>query len=95
VELSAYRIVQEALTNTIKHAHATRAAVLVRYADGGVEVEVVDDGRAHPAAPGGVNGGKGLLGMRERVNVHGGTLVVGPLPTGGYRVHAMLRGAGP
>jgi len=97
VELSAYRIVQEALTNTIKHAHATHADVLVRYAEGGVELDVVDDGRARPGAPGGVsglNGGKGLLGMRERASVHAGTLEAGPVPTGGFRVHAVLRGAG-
>jgi signal transduction histidine kinase len=96
VELSAYRIVQEALTNTIKHAGATRADVHVRYAGGGIELDVTDDGHAKAAVAGDrINGGKGLLGMRERASVHGGTLVAGPLPTGGFRVHAVLRGAAP
>ena len=92
LELSAYRIVQEALTNTIKHAHATRAEVILRYRDGAVELEVRDDGSA-PTTPS-RNGGKGLVGMRERVSVHGGTLEAGPLPGGGYRVLAVLRGNG-
>ena len=93
VELSAYRIVQEALTNTIKHAGATRADVVVRYRDVLVEVEVLDDGAATSARPG-HDGGNGLVGMRERVSVHGGTLEAGPRPDGGYRVRAVLRGNG-
>jgi signal transduction histidine kinase len=89
VDLSAYRIVQEALTNTLRHARATRAEVTVRYGDHAVEVEVRDDGRGSPGAD--VNGaGQGLVGMRERAGLLGGTLEAGPLPDGGYRVHAHL-----
>jgi signal transduction histidine kinase len=89
VDLSAYRIVQEALTNTLRHARATRAEVTVRYGDHAVDVEVRDDGRGSPGAD--VNGaGQGLIGMRERAGLLGGTLEAGPLPDGGYRVHAHL-----
>jgi signal transduction histidine kinase len=103
VELSAYRVVQEALTNVIKHAGAPdRVEVSVRYERGSLAVEVVDDGRGAaslaPAPAGGAgesaNGiggtGHGLLGMRERVELWGGELVVGPAAGGGYRVRAVL-----
>jgi signal transduction histidine kinase len=93
VELSAYRIIQEALTNTLKHAGPAQAAVMLRYNDGSVEVEVVDDGqRPPPDRPG--TGGKGLVGMRERVNLYGGRLEAGARPGGGFRVHAVLRSGG-
>jgi signal transduction histidine kinase len=89
VDLSAYRIVQEALTNTLRHARATRADVTVRYGKQAVELEVRDDGRGSPGAD--LNGaGQGLVGMRERASLLGGTLEAGPLPAGGYRVHAHL-----
>jgi signal transduction histidine kinase len=89
VDLSAYRIVQEALTNTVRHARATRAEVTVRYAADAVELDVRDDGRGSPT--GSANGGgQGLAGMRERASLLGGTLDAGPLPGGGYRVHARL-----
>jgi signal transduction histidine kinase len=89
VDLSAYRIVQEALTNTLRHARATRAEVTVRYGDRAVELEVRDDGRGSPGAD--LNGaGQGIVGMRERAGLLGGTLEAGPLPAGGYRVHAHL-----
>ena len=89
VELSAYRIVQEALTNTLRHARATKAEVSVRYDSDAVEVEVRDDGRG--AAVRNVEAaGHGLVGMHERAALVGGTLEAGPLPTGGYRVHARL-----
>jgi signal transduction histidine kinase len=87
VDLSAYRIVQEALTNTLRHAQATRADVTLRYAPGMMEVDVTDDGRAAPANG---SGGHGLVGMRERAALLGGTLDAGPRPGGGYRVHAWL-----
>jgi signal transduction histidine kinase len=90
VDLSAYRIVQEALTNTLRHARATRAEVTVRYGGGAVEVEVRDDGRASPAAEANGAPGRGLVGMRERAALLGGTLEAGPLPGGGFRVHARL-----
>jgi signal transduction histidine kinase len=88
VGLSAYRIVQEALTNTLRHAGATRAAVTVRTGAAGVEIEVEDDGRGVLVGPSG--GGNGLLGMRERAALLGGTLEVGPGAGGGFRVHAQL-----
>jgi signal transduction histidine kinase len=93
VELSAYRIVQEALTNVIKHAgHPTRVDVNVRYAPYGLSVEVVDDGRGAAQVRNGDSegSGHGLIGMRERVDVWGGELTVGPAPGGGYRVRAQL-----
>jgi signal transduction histidine kinase len=93
VELSAYRIVQEALTNTLKHAGPAQAAVTVRYDNGAVEVEVVDDGQGPPPdRP--RTGGKGLVGMQERVRLYGGRLETGARPGGGFRVHAVLRGGG-
>jgi signal transduction histidine kinase len=88
VDLAAFRIVQEALTNARKHAGPVAAQVRVRYADGGVEVEVSND-----AGPGGTDAegaGHGLVGMRERVRVYGGTLQTGPADGGGYRVRACL-----
>ncbi len=86
VDLSAYRVVQEALTNVIKHAGPARAVVDVRYTDAAVTVEVADDGRG-AAAPA-TAGGHGLVGMRERVAVHGGVLDASPAETGGFRVVA-------
>jgi signal transduction histidine kinase len=89
VELSAYRILQEALTNVIKHSGSDRASVEVRYGTDGLELEVVDYG-----AGGGRSGlsgsGHGLVGMRERVAVFGGSLVTGPVDGLGYRVLATL-----
>jgi signal transduction histidine kinase len=89
VDLSLYRIVQEALTNALRHAHATRAEVAVRYADHDVQVEVSDDGRG-PASPSGRSDGVGTVGMRERVALFGGELQVGPRPQGGYGVRVRL-----
>ena len=82
VELSAYRIIQEALTNTLKHAGPAQAAVTVRYDNGAVEVEVVDDGQGPPPARQ-ETGGKGLVGMQERVRLYGGRLEAGARPGGG------------
>ena len=93
VELSAYRIIQEALTNTLKHAGPAQAAVAVRYDNGAVEVEVVDDGQGPPPARQGT-GGKGLVGMQERVRLYGGRLEAGARPGGGFRVYAVLRSGG-
>ena len=89
VDLSAYRIVQEALTNTMKHAGPARAVVRVRYGEDDVEVEVRDDGRG---ASGNTDQspGHGLLGMRERVELFGGELRAGPQPGGGFLVRARL-----
>jgi signal transduction histidine kinase len=96
VDVSAYRIVQEALTNTLKHSAASRADVRLRYRPDELEVEVVDDGRADGApVPG--PGGLGLIGMRERAALHGGQLSAGPLAGGGFRVRVKLptRNGGP
>ncbi len=96
-QLTLYRIVQEALTNTMKHADATSAHVRLAYQDEEVEIEVTDDGRlggtAAPVPPGGgpVAGGHGLAGMRERAAVFGGEVSAGPRPEGGWRVHTLLR----
>jgi signal transduction histidine kinase len=87
VDLTAYRLVQEGLTNVVKHAHATRAEVLVNYGDGYLEVTVNDDGQG---VGNGDGGGHGLVGMRERVSVYGGELDAGPQTGGGYRLRAKL-----
>src|SRR6202000_1841470 len=87
VDLAAYRIVQESLTNTIRHAGPATAAVTLTYADGELLVEVTHTG------PGGAGlggpdaiaaGGHGLIGMRERASAVGGALTAGPRPEGGY-----------
>jgi signal transduction histidine kinase len=88
VDLSAYRIVQEALTNVLKHAHATRVEVVVCYHPGELELEVSDDGHGPTNGSG---GGHGLVGMRERVALYGGILEAGQRDGGGYRLHARLR----
>jgi signal transduction histidine kinase len=87
VDLTAYRLVQEGLTNALKHADASRAEVLVNYGEGHIEVTVSDDGRG---VGNGDGGGHGLVGMRERVSVYGGELDAGPRPGGGYRLRARL-----
>ncbi|MES4889870.1 histidine kinase [Streptomyces sp. NPDC096012] len=89
VDLAAYRIVQEALTNVQKHAGETEAEVSVVRVGPNLEVTVLDDGAGETAAPG-TGGGHGLLGMRERVTAIGGTLTTGPRYGGGFRVHAIL-----
>lgn len=87
IELAAYRIVQEALTNVLKHAAPATARVVVRARCGAVDIEVCDDGRRPAAAPG---RGHGLVGMRERAALYGGAVEAGGLPGGGFRVHARL-----
>jgi signal transduction histidine kinase len=87
VDVSAYRILQEALTNVVKHAGPAEVSVVVRYGIREVEVEVTDDGRGPVAGNG---AGYGLAGMRERVELHGGTLEAGPGTRGGFVVRARL-----
>ena len=89
LDLAAYRVVQEALTNTLKHAHASSANVHVLYERGRVELVVADDGvgSANGSGPG---GGRGLIGMRERVALYGGELETAPRPGGGFVVRATL-----
>ena len=87
LDLAAYRIVQEALTNTLKHARAQAAQVNLRYSPAGLFLEVTDDGRpAVPAGPRGPAPGRGLIGIRERAALHGGTCQAGPRPGGGFAV---------
>lgn len=88
VGVSAYRIVQEALTNTLKHAEASRVDVHLRYWPDELEIEIVDDGRGRASSPS--PGGLGLIGMRERVALHGGKLTSGAAATGGFAVRAHL-----
>jgi signal transduction histidine kinase len=87
IDLSAYRIVQEALTNTLRHAGQARAKVTVSYGPGALDLEVLDDGRG---SSNGHTGGHGLVGMRERVTLFGGELETGRQSAGGYRVRAHL-----
>jgi signal transduction histidine kinase len=89
VELSAYRIVQEALTNVIKHSGSSHASIELRYGDDGLELEILDDGTGagHLGMP---RSGHGLVGMRERVTLFGGSLQAGPADGRGYRVFATL-----
>jgi signal transduction histidine kinase len=91
IELSAYRVVQEALTNVIKHAGAEHAAVTVRGHSRDLEVEVVDDGKGSAAARG---NGHGLIGMRERVGLYGGELTTGATADG-FAVRARFPLDGP
>jgi signal transduction histidine kinase len=87
IDLSAYRIVQEALTNVVKHAGDAAAEIVIRYASAELELDIFDDGGTAVS----VNGsGHGLIGMRERVALYGGTLDVGPREEGGYAVRARL-----
>jgi signal transduction histidine kinase len=89
VDLSAYRIAQEGLTNVLKHAGATRVDLRVTCDGGAVEVAVEDDGRGS-SGTGPVVGGHGLIGMRERVNLFGGRFEAGSRDGGGFRVFARL-----
>lgn len=87
LDLSAYRIVQEALTNALKHGAPAHASVAVRYLDGAVELEIVDDGGGEATAQG---TGNGLIGMRERVAMFGGELHAGRRAEGGWLLRARL-----
>jgi len=89
VGLTVYRVVQEALTNVMKHAGPARAEVVVRYGDD-IRIDVLDDGRGPVRASALPSGGQGLIGMRERVELFGGELSVGPRPGGGFRVQATI-----
>ena len=90
VDVSAYRIVQEALTNVLRHAGSARAGVVVRYGSGAVVVEVTDDGAATSSTASTDPPGRGLVGMRERASLLGGSLEAGPRQGGGFRVLATL-----
>ena len=88
IELSAYRIVQEALTNALKHAGEARASVHIRYGSDSLELEIADDGTGGSAPVS--SGGHGLVGMRERVALYGGSLDAGRRPSGGFVVRVLL-----
>jgi signal transduction histidine kinase len=86
VELSAFRILQEALTNVLKHARASRAEVVIRYERDALDLEVRDDGSGSSEG----DPGHGLVGVRERVALHHGLLEAGPRTDGGFGLHAVL-----
>jgi signal transduction histidine kinase len=88
IELSAYRIIQEALTNALKHAGQAHAVVRVRYGAESLELKIIDDGPGGPARV--ASGGHGLAGMRERVALYGGRLDAGRRPSGGFAVRVLL-----
>lgn len=88
IELSAYRIVQEALTNALKHAGQAQASVHVRYGPDSLELEIIDDGGGSPAPVS--SGGHGLVGMGERVALYGGQFDAGRVPSGGFAVRVLL-----
>jgi signal transduction histidine kinase len=94
LELSAYRIVQEALTNVIKHAGRTRARVIVEYGEAGLSIEVTDGGAQRgehgPLTRAGGGDGLGILGIRERAALFGGTVEAGPVRDGGFRLRVRL-----
>lgn len=93
VDVTAYRIIQEALTNTIKHAGPSTASVLVRYSSDEIRVTISDDGNGMAVAletHRKQTKGHGLLGMRERVALYGGSLAVGPRQGGGFEVRARI-----
>ena len=87
VELAAYRIVQEALTNALKHAGPAKASVRIAFTPRALELEIADDGAGAPSPDG---GGHGLAGMRERAALYGGQVEAGVIPGGGFRVRARL-----
>jgi signal transduction histidine kinase len=90
VDLAAFRIVQEALTNVTRHAGQATATVSLTYGDADLTVEIDDDGRANGAGQSGEHGGNGIPGMTERATALGGRLHAGPKPSGGFRVSASL-----
>ena len=90
VELSVYRIVQEALTNVVKHSRPRRVTVTLAFRDSTLEVEVLDDGAAAVTHGAHTGGGHGIVGMRERVSLLGGQLQTGARANGGFRVAARL-----
>jgi len=90
IDLAAYRIIQESLTNVIRHARAATARIAITYGRSDVVIQIDDDGHGFDEPGGLATGGNGLLGMRERATALGGELDAGPLAAGGYRVRARL-----
>jgi signal transduction histidine kinase len=91
IDIFAYRIIQEALTNALKHAGPVPTTVVLSYGDQALGLEVVDDGDGNPHTPELAGSGHGLIGMQERVALYGGTLETGPRADGGYVVRARLK----
>jgi signal transduction histidine kinase len=89
IDVTLYRLAQEALTNVLKHARGARASLVLRYAEAAVELSVHDDG-AGPAPASAPGLGHGLIGMRERVLLYGGTLRAAPREGGGFAVDAVI-----
>jgi signal transduction histidine kinase len=94
VDLAAYRVVQEALTNTVKHAVGAQVVIRIAYAEDSVRIDVTDTGGTRSATAASGNG-RGLIGLRERLAVYGGTLHAGSRLNGGYRVSAVIPVEGP
>jgi signal transduction histidine kinase len=90
IELSAYRIIQEALTNTLKHAGAAKATVTIHYANSAIELEIVDNGKGMTRSDRQEFKGKGIIGMHERASLHGGRFEAGNTPDGGFSVRVAL-----
>ena len=90
VDLSAYRIIQEALTNTLKHAGPAKAIVTVTYSDNMIELNITDNGQGKITGDSLQSGGRGLIGMKERVILHGGQLETGDVKSGGFFVRVKL-----
>jgi signal transduction histidine kinase len=88
IGLAAYRTVQEALTNTVKHAVGSSARVTVGYEPQALRLEIADSGGT--ASPSAAGNGRGLIGLRERLAVYGGSLEAARRPTGGFRVRAVI-----
>jgi signal transduction histidine kinase len=96
IDLAAYRIIQEALTNSARHSGGANASVRLGYGDRGLLIEVADDGGHRPDRPSAraEGSGSGIAGMAERAAALGGTLDAGPRPEGGFQVRAWLPHAG-
>ena len=90
VDLSAYRIIQEALTNILKHAGPAKATVTVKYSSNMMELDIIDNGHGKITNSEKKPGGRGIIGMKERVSLHGGELETGNIPDGGFFVRAKL-----
>jgi signal transduction histidine kinase len=90
VDAAAFRIVQESLTNVVRHARATAATVRIRYGEDDLTIQIDDDGAGVAGSSPSADGGRGIAGMRERVTALGGQLDAGRLPGRGFRIRARL-----
>ena len=90
IDVSAYRIIQEALTNVLKHAGPAKATVTIKYLHDMIELDISDNGKGEVTNSEKKPGGRGIIGMKERVSLHGGELETGNKPEGGFFVRAKL-----